>query len=93
MPAVPEDIQQQYDAMQHSLYVLRRAHLEGEPDKPVKALASTNLVDMLEVSFEDPLIASVGIGPWLQYMEVHLAQLQWSSASSTWPLSHTKRHK
>lgn len=73
MPAVPEDIQQQYDVMQHCLYVLRRAHLQGEPDEPVKALASTNLVDMLEVSFEDPLIASVGIGPWLQYMEVHLA--------------------
>ncbi len=70
VPAVPEDIQQQYDAMQHCLYVLRRAHLEGEPDEPVKALASTNLVDMLEVSFEDPMIASVGIGPWLQYMEV-----------------------
>ncbi|DBA72149.1 TPA: hypothetical protein ACH3X2_010871 [Trebouxia sp. C0005] len=73
VPAVPEDIQQQYDVMQHCLYVLRRAHLQGEPDEPVKALASTNLVDMLEVSFEDPLIASVGIGPWLQYMEVHLA--------------------
>ena len=70
MPAVPEDIQQQYVALQHCLYVLRRAHLEGEPDEPVKALASTNLVDMLDVSFEDPLIASVGIGPWLHYMEV-----------------------
>ena len=70
MPAVPEDIQQQYDAMQHCLYVLRQAHLEGEPDEPVKALATTNLVDMLDVSFEDPLIASVGIGPWLHYMEV-----------------------
>jgi hypothetical protein len=70
VPAVPEDIQQQYDALQHCLYVLRRAHLEGEPDEPVKALASTNLVDMLDVSFEDPLIASVGIGPWLHYMEV-----------------------
>ena len=70
MPAVPEDIQQQYDGLQHCLYVLRRAHLEGEPDEPVKALASTKLVDMLDVSFEDPMIASVGIGPWLHYMEV-----------------------
>jgi len=70
VPAVPEDIQQQYDGLQHCLYVLRRAHLEGEPDEPVKALASTKLVDMLDVSFEDPMIASVGIGPWLHYMEV-----------------------
>ncbi len=77
VPAVPEDIQQQYDALQHCLYVLRRAHLEGEPDEPVKALASTNLVDMLDVSFEDPMIASVGIGPWLHYMEV-MCYTDWS---------------
>lgn len=69
-PAVPEDIQQQFDALQHLLYVLRRAHLTGHVDEPVKALASTSLVDMLDLTFEDPFIVSVGIGPWLQYMEV-----------------------
>lgn len=56
--------------MQQCLYLLRRAHLIPQPDEPVKALASTRLVDMEELRFEDPLIASVGLGPWLQYMEV-----------------------
>ncbi|KAL0041874.1 hypothetical protein WJX79_007511 [Trebouxia sp. C0005] len=84
VPAVPEDIQQQYDVMQHCLYVLRRAHLQGEPDEPVKALASTNLVDMLEVSFEDPLIASVGIGPWLQYMEGLREAGAWTQVEHIW---------
>ncbi|KAL0047598.1 hypothetical protein WJX82_007469 [Trebouxia sp. C0006] len=84
VPAVPEDIQQQYVALQHCLYVLRRAHLEGEPDEPVKALASTNLVDMLDVSFEDPLIASVGIGPWLHYMEGLRGAGAWTQVEHIW---------
>ncbi|DBA83865.1 hypothetical protein WJX77_008005 [Trebouxia sp. C0004] len=84
VPAVPEDIEQQYDALQHCLYVLRRAHLEGQPDEPVKALASTELVDMLDVSFEDPLIASVGIGPWLQYMEGLREAGAWTQVEHIW---------
>ena len=68
-PAVPPDIQGQYDVMQHCLYLLRCAHLTGRLDEPVKALASAQLVDVQELQFEDPLIAAVGVGPWLQYME------------------------
>ena len=56
--------------MQTCLYVLRRAHLQQGPDEPVKALAGNALVDMEGVAFEDPLIASLGVSPWLQYMEV-----------------------
>ncbi len=102
MPAVPEDIQQQYDALQHCLYVLRRAHLEGEPDEPVKALASTSLVDMLDVSFEDPMIASVGIGPWLHYMEVMCTSeciyhcthwsVYWNETHKNYRISHGRKH-
>ena len=69
-PALPEPIQQQYDTLQHCCYLLRRAHLSGKPDEPVKALASAGLVDMKKVQFDDPMICSIGIQPWLKYMEV-----------------------
>lgn len=69
MPAV---IQQQYDALQQCLYVLRRAHLTGRPDEPAKALAAVGLLDMGGVQFEDPLVICSGLEPWLVYMEVPL---------------------
>ena len=70
-PALPADIQQQYDALQQCLYVLRRAQLTGRPDEPAKALASAGLVDLWGVQFEDPLVVCSGLEPWLVYMEVN----------------------
>lgn len=69
-PAVPDDIQQQYDALQQCMLVLRRAHLTGKPDEPVKALASAGLVDMETVRYQDVCAGFDGIGDWLQYVEV-----------------------
>ena len=72
-PALPASIQQQFDALQQCLYVLRRAHLSNRADEPVRAVASAALVDIAGVQFEDPLIASQGLAPWLHYMEVQVA--------------------
>ena len=69
-PDIPADIQQQYDALQQCLYVLRRAHSTGRADEPAKALASAGLLDMAGLQFEDPLLACKGLAPWLLYMEV-----------------------
>lgn len=69
-PDIPADIQQQYDALQQCLYVLRRAHSTGRADEPAKALASAGLLDMAGLQFEDPLLACKGLQPWLLYMEV-----------------------
>ena len=71
---MPDEVQQQYDALQQCLLVLRRAHLCGRPDEPVKALASAGLLDMEDVVYQDVLAKLSGVGPWLQYMEVRSAQ-------------------
>ena len=69
-PAVPDLIQLQYEVLQQCMLLLRRAHLTGRPDGPVKALASAGLVDMDKVFYRDVLADLTGIGPWLHYMEV-----------------------
>ena len=68
-PAVPDDIQQQYDALQQCMLVLRSAHMSGKPDQPVKALAAAGLLDMEHVAYRDVLTDFSGIDSWLQYME------------------------
>ena len=67
---MPDDIQQQYDALQQCMLVLRSAHLSGKPDQPVKALASAGLLDSEHVTYRDVLTQLCGVDSWLQYMEV-----------------------
>lgn len=81
-PAVPDPIQLQYEALQQCMLVLRRAHLTGQVDAPVKALASAGLVDMDSVVYRDVVAAFTGIGPWLHYMEVSIT-MHYVGVSST----------
>ena len=83
---MPDEVQQQYDALQQCLLVLRRAHLCGRPDEPVKALASAGLLDMKDVVYQDVLAKLSGVGPWLQYMEVQNAQSHTPLAIFAWAI-------
>ncbi len=81
-PTIPAEAEANHEKLQWILLKLRRAHMGGKADEPLKSLAADNLIAP-GVIYEDPVATSDSLAELQEYHQVNIASTPLEPLSNT----------